>query len=88
MQEPKVQTQMAYLQTIKFTGKVSTDQTGRFPVTSDKRLRDGSGWRSVSGGLYVLSVLSVFSEVTFAGTQGPNPNGVPADDKVHRKSQY
>ena len=25
---------MAYLQSIEFTGKVSTDQTGRFPVTS------------------------------------------------------
>ena len=25
---------MAYLQTVKFTGKVSTDQTGRFTVTS------------------------------------------------------
>ena len=34
LQEPKVQTQMAYLQTIEFTGKVSTDQTGRFPFTS------------------------------------------------------
>ena len=33
-QEPKVRTQLAYLQTIEFTGKVSTDQTGRFPVTS------------------------------------------------------
>ena len=27
---------MAYLQTIEFTGKVSTDQTGRFPVTSSR----------------------------------------------------
>ena len=35
-QEPKVLTQMAYLQTIEFTGKVSTDQTGRFPVTSSR----------------------------------------------------
>ena len=25
---------MAYLQTVEFTGKVSTDQTGRFLVTS------------------------------------------------------
>ena len=25
---------MAYLQTIEFTGKVSTDKTGRFPITS------------------------------------------------------
>ena len=25
---------MAYLHTVEFTGKVSTDQTGRFPVTS------------------------------------------------------
>ena len=33
-QEEKVQTQMAYLQTIEFTGKVSTDQTGSFPFTS------------------------------------------------------
>ena len=33
LQEPRVQTQMAYLQTVEFTGKVSTDQTGRFPVT-------------------------------------------------------
>ena len=35
-QEPKVQTQMAYLQTMEFTGKVSTDQTGRFSVTSSR----------------------------------------------------
>ena len=28
---------MAYLQTTEFTGKVSTDQTGRFPVTSSYR---------------------------------------------------
>ena len=27
---------MAYLQTIEFIGKVSTDQTGRFPVTSSR----------------------------------------------------
>ena len=27
---------MAHLQTIEFTGKVSTDQTGRFPVTSSR----------------------------------------------------
>ena len=27
---------MAYLQVIEFTGKVSTDQTGRFPVTSSR----------------------------------------------------
>ena len=36
-QEPKVRTQMAYLQTIYFTGKVSTDQTGHFPNTSSLR---------------------------------------------------
>ena len=35
-QEPSVRTQMAYLQTVEFTGKVSTDQTGRFPVTSSR----------------------------------------------------
>ena len=34
LQEPGVRTQMVYLQTVKFTGKVSTDQTGSFPVTS------------------------------------------------------
>ena len=28
---------MAYLQTIDFTGKFSTDQNGRFPVTSSRR---------------------------------------------------
>ena len=27
---------MAYLHTVEFTGKVSTDQTGRFPVTSSR----------------------------------------------------
>ena len=27
---------MAYLQTIEFTGKVSTDQTGSFPVISSR----------------------------------------------------
>ena len=27
---------MAYLQTVEFTGKVRTDQTGRFPVTSSR----------------------------------------------------
>ena len=32
-QEDKVRNQMSYLQTIDFTGKFSTDQTGRFPVT-------------------------------------------------------
>ena len=36
-QEDKFRTQMAYLQTIEFTGKVITDQTGRFPVTSSRR---------------------------------------------------
>ena len=36
LQEPGFRTQMAYLQTVKFTGKVSTDQTGRFPVTSSR----------------------------------------------------
>ena len=36
LQEPGVRTQMAYLQTVKFTGKVSTGQTGRFPVTSSR----------------------------------------------------
>ena len=36
LQEPGVRTQMAYLQTVEFTGKVSTDQTGRFPVTSSR----------------------------------------------------
>ena len=35
-QEHRVRTQMAYLQTVEFTGKVSTDQTGRFPVTSSR----------------------------------------------------
>ena len=35
-QEPSVRTQMTYLQTVNFTGKVSTDQTGRFPVTSSR----------------------------------------------------
>ena len=35
-QEDKARTQMAYLQTIEFTGKVSTNQTGRFPVTSSR----------------------------------------------------
>ena len=35
-QEPKVRTQMSYLQTVEFTGKVSTDKTGRFPVTSSR----------------------------------------------------
>ena len=34
LQEETVQTKMASLQTIELTGKVSTDQTGRFPVTS------------------------------------------------------
>ena len=33
-QEPRVRTQMAYLQTVEFTGKESTDQTGRFPFSS------------------------------------------------------
>ena len=36
LQEDKVRTQMEYMQTIEFTGKVSTDQTGRFPVTSSR----------------------------------------------------
>ena len=36
-QEPKVRTQITYLQTIELTGKVSTDQTGRFPVTYYRR---------------------------------------------------
>ena len=36
LQEDKVLTQMAYLQTMEFTGKVSTDQAGRFPVTSSR----------------------------------------------------
>ena len=36
LQEDKVQTQMAYLQTIDFIGKISTDQKGRFPVTSSR----------------------------------------------------
>ena len=35
-QKDKVRTQMAYLQTIEFTVKLSTDQTGRFPVTSSR----------------------------------------------------
>ena len=35
-QVPSVRIQMAYLQTVKFTGKVSTDQTGHFPVTSSR----------------------------------------------------
>ena len=30
---------MAYLQTIEFTGKVSTDQTGRFPVTFHRGIK-------------------------------------------------
>ena len=33
LQEPKVKTQMAYLQTVEYIGKVSTDQTGLFPFT-------------------------------------------------------
>ena len=33
-QEGSVRTQMAYLQTVEFTVKVITDQTGRFPITS------------------------------------------------------
>ena len=37
LQEPKVQTQMAYLQTVEIPGKVGTDQTGSFPVTSSHR---------------------------------------------------
>ena len=36
LQEHSVRTQMAYLQTVEFTGKVSTDQTGRFTVTSSR----------------------------------------------------
>ena len=36
LQEPGVQTQMGYLQTVEFTGKLSTDQTGYFPVTSSR----------------------------------------------------
>ena len=36
LQEPKVQTQMAYLQTIESTEKFSTDQTGHFPITSSR----------------------------------------------------
>ena len=39
LQEPKVRTQMAYLQTIEFTGKFSTDQTGRLPVTSSRGIK-------------------------------------------------
>ena len=35
-QEPSVRTQIAYLQTVEFTGKVITDQTGCFPVTSSR----------------------------------------------------
>ena len=34
---------MVYLQTVEFTGKVSTDQTRRFPVTSSR----GSKYRMV-----------------------------------------
>ena len=37
--EPSFQTQMAYLQTVKFTGKLGTDQTGRFPVTSSHSIK-------------------------------------------------
>ena len=36
LQEHGVQTQMEYLQIVKFTGKVSTDQTLSFPVTSSR----------------------------------------------------
>ena len=36
LQKPRVQTQMEYLQKVEFTGKVSTEQTGRFPVTSSR----------------------------------------------------
>ena len=36
LQEPSVRTQMAYLHTVEFTGKVNTDQTGRFTVTSSR----------------------------------------------------
>ena len=36
MQEPRVRTQMTYLQTVAFTGKVSTYQTRRFPDTSSR----------------------------------------------------
>ena len=35
-QEPTVQTQMFYLQKVKFTGEMSTDQTGRFHITSSR----------------------------------------------------
>ena len=30
LKEPGVRTQMEYIQTVEFTGKISTDQTGRF----------------------------------------------------------
>ena len=36
LHETKVRTQTAYLQTREFAGKVSTDQTGRFPITSSR----------------------------------------------------
>ena len=35
-QEPRFRTQMAYLQTVEFTGEVSTDQIGHFLVTSSR----------------------------------------------------
>ena len=35
-QEPGVQTQMTYLQTVEFTVKVSTYHTGRFTITSSR----------------------------------------------------
>ena len=34
IKEPRVRTKMSFLKSIKVTGKISTDQTGRFPVTS------------------------------------------------------
>ena len=34
--EPRVRTKMAFLKSAEVTGKISTDQTGRFPVTSSR----------------------------------------------------
>ena len=38
-QEDTVQTHMAYLQTIEFIGKVSTDQTGQFSATLSRGIK-------------------------------------------------
>ena len=33
---PPAQSQQVFVETVKLTGKVSTDQIGRFPVTSSR----------------------------------------------------